>query len=308
MTLTQLTYLVAVDTHRHFSKAADHCFVSQPTLSVQLQKLEDELGVQLFDRSRSPVVPTELGKQIIQQARQVLREAALIREMANMEGSEIRGTLNIGIIPTLAPYVVPLVMPVFMMEYPLVQLTFHELLTAQVVDGLEHDMLDAGLIATNENVRHMQIRHLFTEPFMAYLSDGHRLKGRQLVNVGDLSLDDLWLLKEGHCFRDQMLKVCSDGSQACGVNRSVLFESGNLETLQKVVDQAGGMTLLPYLATLYLSDELVENRIRPFRDPVPRRQIQLVYHRADLKKRIIEAFVDILMAELPEELKTRNPA
>lgn len=308
MTLTQLSYLVAVDTHRHFSKAADHCFVSQPTLSVQLQKLEEELGVQLFDRSRSPVVPTDLGKQIIQQARQVLREAALIREMVNMEGSEIRGSLNIGIIPTLAPYVVPLVMPVFMMQYPQVQLTFHELLTAQVVTGLESDMLDAGLIATNEEVRHMQARHLFTEPFMAYLSDGHRLKGRPLINVSDLSLDDLWLLKEGHCFRDQMLQVCNDGSQACGVNRSVLFESGNLETLQKVVDQAGGMTLLPYLATLYLSDELVENRVRPFREPVPTRQIQLVYHRADLKKHIIEAFVEILMAELPEELKTRNPA
>ncbi len=308
MTLTQLTYLVAVDMHRHFSKAADHCFVSQPTLSVQLQKLEDELGVQLFDRSRTPVEPTELGKQIIQQARLVLREAAKITEMADMVGSEVKGVLNIGIIPTLAPYVVPLVMPVFMVRYPLVRLTFHELLTAQVIDGLKNESIDAGLIATSEPDKNMKSEHLFTEPFMAYLSAGHRLENKRLINANDLSLDDLWLLKEGHCFRDQMLKVCNDGSQACGINRSVLFESGNLETLQKVVDQAGGMTLLPYLATLYLSDAIIESRVRPFATPVPTRQVQMIYHRADLKKHIIDAFVDVLLEELPQELKTRNEA
>ncbi|MFK7847732.1 MAG: LysR substrate-binding domain-containing protein [Rhodothermales bacterium] len=305
MTLIQLTYLIAVDTHRHFSKAAEHCFVSQPSLSVQLRKLEEELGVQLFDRSRTPVVPTEIGKKVISQARQVLQETARINDLVDTTKGEITGTLHVGIIPTLAPYIVPLVMPIFMMRYPNVQLTFHELLTAHVLEGLQKETLDIGLIATDEASGDTKSRFLFSEPFMAYLSDGHRLSGKHTLETNELSLDDLWLLKEGHCFRDQMLQVCSAGSQACGLHRSVLFESGNLETLQKVVDQAGGMTLMPYLATLYFSDELLAERVRPFAEPVPERRIQMVYHRADLKKHVINAFVDALLAELPTELKER---
>jgi LysR family hydrogen peroxide-inducible transcriptional activator len=197
---------------------------------------------------------------------------------------------------------VPLVMPAFSVAYPRVQLIIHEWLTAQVLEGLRNETLDAGLIATDESMSGIQARALFREPFVAYLSPKHRLAGKRLVDVQELSLDDLWLLKEGHCFREQMLQVCGGDSQACGLHRSVSFESGNLETLQKVVDLAGGMTLLPYLATLYLSDEHLERSIRPFADPAPARQIQMVYHRAFLKKRLINAFVETLRSELPAEL------
>lgn len=307
MTLTQLTYLIAVDLHRHFGKAAAHCFVSQPTLSIQVQKLEEELGVQLLDRSRTPVVPTEIGQMVIAQARLVLQESARIRELIDATSTELRGTLHVGIIPTLAPYLVPLVMPVFSVKYPAVQLVIHELLTTQVVDGLRNETLDAGLIATKESTGHLSAKELFVEPFVAYMSAGHRLSGEHLIQAHALSLDDLWLLKEGHCFRDQMLQVCGGDSQACGLHRSVSFESGNLETLQKVVDQAGGMTLLPYLATLYFSDDQIERNVRSFTEPVPNRQVQLVYHRTDLKKHLINAFTEVLLQELPDELNAALP-
>ena len=303
MTLTQLTYLVAVDTHRHFARAAEVCFVSQPTLSIQLQKLEEELDVKLFDRSRAPVVPTEIGAQVIEQARRVLRESGRISEMVESAGREISGTLQLGILPTLAPYVVPLVLPAFSTKYPAVNLVFHERLTAQVFEGLRSDTLDAGLIATAETDAGMQSRELFEEPFVAYLSNGHRLANENEVDAGELSLDDLWLLKEGHCFRDQLLDVCGGDSHSCGIHRSVSFESGNLETLQKIVDHAGGMTLLPLLATQYMSKSQVEKRVRPLRKPVPSRHVRVVHRRTYLKKKLIDVFVEILLGVIPPQLR-----
>ena len=305
MTLTQLTYLVAVDTYRHFARAATHCFVSQPTLSVQLQKLEDELGVQLFDRSRNPVVPTDIGKQVIEQARIALRESARIQEVVDEAGDALTGTLNLGILPTLATYIVPLIMPAFSEKYPGVRLVFFEMITTQVLAGLKNDTLDAGLIATEELDAGLHSQAVFKEPFVAYLSAHHRLADHRVVAAEDLSLDDLWLLKEGHCFRDQMLQVCGGDSQACGIHRSVSFESGNLETLQKLVDQAGGMTLLPYLATLYMDENRIEERVRPFIDPVPVREVHVVHRRAYLKKHLIRVFIDTLLEVLPAELLER---
>ena len=304
MTLTQLSYLVAVDTHRHFGRAAAHCFVSQPTLSTQLQKLEEELGVTVFDRSRKPIVPTEIGIQIIEQARLVLRESKRFDDLIAGTSTDVVGTLHLGIIPTLAPYILPMVIPAFTAQYPGVTLAVHELLTEQVLDGLQQDTLDVGLVASHATIHGLEDEPMFIEPFVAYVSAGHRLSKRRLINAPDLSLEDLWLLKEGHCFRDEILQVCGEESQACGVNRSILFESGSLETLQQIVDHVGGMTLLPYLATLYFSDERIEERIRLFTDPVPGREINLVTRRAYLKKHLIDAWKKTLLQSLPEELKT----
>lgn len=303
MTLTQLTYLVAVDTHRHFGKAAAHCFVSQPTLSAQLQKLEEELGVSVFDRSRKPVVPTEIGVQILEQARLVLRESKRFEDLIAVASREMAGTLHLGIIPTLASYLLPMIVPVFAAQYPAVTLTIHELLTEQVLEGLQDDTLDMGLVASHKPVPGIQDHPLFTEPFVAYVSVDHRLAGQRLISGPDLSLEDLWLLKEGHCFRDQALQVCGEESDTYGVHQSILFESGNLETLQKLVDHMGGMTLLPYLATLYLSEERLERHVRLFSDPIPGRQVNLVVRRAYLKKHLIDAWKTVLLDNLPEELK-----
>jgi LysR family hydrogen peroxide-inducible transcriptional activator len=302
MTLTQLKYITAVDTHRHFGRAADDCNISQPTLSMQIRKLENELDIQIFDRSRKPVVPTNVGRQVIVQAREVLRESQRIPDLISELSSEMAGTLRIGIIPTLAPYLLPHVTPRFSEQYPGVELVIEELITEQILEELHRDTLDAGLVATDMSKNDVHQRSLFEEPFVAYVSPDHRFTNETLVESSELSLDDLWLLKEGHCFRDQVLQVCGEESQACGATRSILFESGSLETLRHTVDSVGGMTLLPYLATLYLSDEQLEQHVKPFRSPTPRREISIVYRREYLKKHLIDSYVDVILDRLPPEL------
>lgn len=177
------------------------------------------------------------------------------------------------------------------------------LLTEQVLEGLQDDTLDVGLVASHKPVAGIRDHALFTEPFVAYVSVDHQLAGQRLISAPDLSLEDLWLLKEGHCFRDQILHVCGGESETYGGYQSILFESGNLETLQKLVDHMGGMTLLPYLATLYLSEERLERHVRLFSDPIPGRQVNLVVRRAYLKKHLIDAWKTTLLDNLPEELK-----
>ena len=302
MTLTQLNYAVALATHRHFGRAAEACHVSQPTLSMQIQKLEDELGVTLFDRSYQPVQPTEVGERVIQQARIVLAERDRIPALVSEVAHRLEGELRLGIIPTLVPYLMPLVAGPFGERYPRIDLVVREMTTQPLLAALGEDELDAGLIATEETYHGLESRPLFREPFVAYVSPDHRFASKRLVDSSDLSLDDLWLLKEGHCFRDQVLQVCGQESQACGAMRSILFESGSLETLRNTVDSVGGMTLLPYLATLYLSDEQMEEHVKPFRSPIPRREISIVYRREYLKKHLIDAYVDVVLEELPPEL------
>lgn len=302
MTLTQLRYITAVDTHRHFGQAAEHCHISQPTLSMQIQKLEAELDVQIFDRSRKPVMPTDIGEMVIAQAREVLRESRRIPDLISELSSEMVGTLRIGIIPTLAPYLLPHVTPRFAEQYPGVELAIEELITEQILEELQRETLDAGLVATDMSDNDVLQHSLFDEPFVAYVSPDHRFADEKLVDSSDLSLEDLWLLKEGHCFRDQVLQVCGQESQACGSMRSILFESGSLETLRNTVDSVGGMTLLPYLATFYLTDEQMTRHVKPFQEPTPRRTISMVYRREYLKKHLIDAYNDVILDCLPAEL------
>ena len=296
MTLTQLRYAVAVDTHRHFGKAAVQCCVTQPTLSMQLQKLEDELGFQLFDRTQQPVVPTDLGVRVLAQARVVLREQERIRDLIADVAHNMTGTLHLGIIPTLAPYVLPLVTVPFAEQYPGVQVQVREMTTAQIMEHLATDQLHAGLIATKEVKPGLESQVLFTEPFYAYVAPQHRLAGSPKIRPQDLVVDDLWLLSEGHCFRDQVLNLCGKASQA-GCGNPVRFESGNLETLRILVNRTGGMTLLPYLATRYLSTE-EQSYVHALAAPVSQRKVRVIYGHAYLKRHLIRAYVDTLMAEV----------
>lgn len=300
MTLTQLAYLVALDDHRHFGRAAEQCYVSQPTLSTQIQKLEEELGAQLFDRSRQPVLPTDLGRRVIAQARIVLRESARIRDIVAEDESEVAGELRLGVLPTLAPYLLPLVTHRFAAAFPRVAVTILELPTQRLLEMLATDQLDAALIATEENDAGLHVRTLFNERFVAYVSPGHRLADAEMIAVTDLDLADLWLLSDGHCFRDQVLDVCGQSDALRGIQRHTHFESGNIETLRKMVEWSGGMTLLPYLATLYLSDEQRARYVKPFADPAPSRDVRIAYARPFLKRRLIDAYVDTLLQALPD--------
>lgn len=301
MTLTQLTYLVAVDDHRHFGDAATACHVSQPTLSTQLRKLEDELDVQLIDRSHQPVVPTATGERIITQAREVLAGRDRLQALAADVHERVAGTLRLGMLPTLSPYLLPLLLPALNERYPEVTLVLREWPTAEVLDALHTDALDLGLIATDEAGADLYDEVLFTEPFVGYVAPAHRLASRDVLTPADLSVEDLWLLSEGHCFRDQVLQVCGRSPSAPrGVAR---FESGSLETLVHLVRQSGSMTLLPSLATHHMTEVERDTYVRPFDDPSPTRDVRLVGRRRH-KQRLVEAFVDTVQHVLPPTMES----
>ena len=297
MTFAQLTYLVALDDHRHFSQAAAACHVSQPTLSVQLRKLEDELGVELIDRSHQPVVPTGAGERIIKQARTVLSERDRLQMLAAEVQDRVAGVLRLGLLPTVSPYLIPLVLPDLETTYPEMTLVLREWTTAEVLDALQRDVIDVGLIASDEAGADFHVEPFFTEPFVGYVARDHRLADHTVLDVSALSLNDLWLLSEGHCFRDQVLQICDHRPNAAP-SRARL-ESGSLETLLHLVQRSGGMTLLPALATCHMPEEEQRRHVRPFASSPPTRTIRLVTRRRH-KERLIHAFKDTVCVSLPD--------
>lgn len=304
MTLAQLTYLVAVDTHRHFVRAAEECHVTQPTLSMQIQKLERQLGVEIFDRTKQPVEPTDLGQLLIAQARIVLREASRIKEIIGEADGKVAGELSIGIIPTLAPYLLPRFVADLAELHPDLSLTVEELRTEAIIEGIRTDRLDGGVVASSIPIPGVSERPLFEEPFVGYLSERHRLFGQEEIRTSDLSLDDLWLLSEGHCFRDQVLDICNQRRPPAA--RHLNFESGNLETLIRMVESGGGMTLLPILATDGLSPGQL-TRVRRFKGDVPKRRVRFVTAKAYLKKALLEAFLAEMTKAIPDGYVTWLP-
>ncbi|WP_020401855.1 hydrogen peroxide-inducible genes activator [Gracilimonas tropica] len=302
MTLTQLSYIVAVDKYRHFATAAKKIYITQPTLSMQIQKLEDELDVLIFDRSKSPVVPTAIGEEIIEQAKKILSGAKHIEDMVAVQGEELRGTFRVGIIPTIAPYLVPLFLKSFVDQYPHIELVFEEALTEEVLKGLNEDYFDVGIIATPTE-GHIFEKDLFLEPFLAYINPNHKLAKKDKICVDDLYEEDLWLLNEGHCFRDQTMKICKKNNEKRN-KAPIIFESGNLETLKRLVEQDFGVTLMPYLAMNDHDTSCANGIVKEFEDPVPSRKIRLVYSREFLKQNLIGAFADVIKESIPEELES----
>jgi LysR family hydrogen peroxide-inducible transcriptional activator len=300
ITLTQLAYAVAVDTHRHFERAAEACNVTQPTLSMQLQKLEAALGTSLFDRSRTPVIPTDVGVQVVAQARVVLREAAMLSELSRSASGVIAGELRLAVIPTLAPYLLPQVLETLAVRYPDLELVVEERVTESVLAGLRDDTLDAGLIATHLDAGDLVLTPLFQEPFVGYVSPTHRLAGRSHLSVHDLSLGDLWLLSEGHCLRTQVVTLCqqrgrkrTDAAEGDVCTRVARFESGNLETLKRLVERGSGMTLLPGLAVADLTTDARRNLVVPFEDPAPSREVGLVRRRTNFRQHLVDVVAGI---------------
>ncbi len=304
MTLIQLKYIVAVDTYRHFATAAEKCFVTQPTLSMQIHKLEEELGLVIFDRSKQPVVTTPIGAKIIDQARIILKESSQIPEIATQSKDRYSGTFRIGIIPTVAPYLVPRFLRNFTERYPEIHLIFEEAITSEILNKISHDQLDAGIIATSPEPGNIREIILYHEPFVGYISKTHQLANKKKITIDDLESDEMWLLNEGHCLRDQVLNICKK-VMVNTAKKQVQFESGNLETLKKLVQQNFGMTLLPYLAIQDV-DEQNGAVTREFTHPEPQRVIRLIHGRLYLKKPIIDIFVNEILSTIPPELKKKK--
>jgi LysR family hydrogen peroxide-inducible transcriptional activator len=302
MTITQLEYVIAVDTHGNFLTAAEKCSVSQPALSMQIQKLERELGIRIFDRSRQPVVATEIGVRIIQQAREVIKQCNRLTEVVNEDKKgELAGQLRIGIIPTIAPYVLPLFLVDFMKNHPKVNIEIIEVTTTQILQQLKNDQLDCGIMATPIDAGYLQYKPLFYEPLVAYMSDDNKLFSKKTLVPDDIDPTETWILNEGHCLRNQVLNLCT-GNKGNSKNKQFQYHTGSLETLKKMVEINSGITILPELSIFDFNDEQME-RVRYFKKPDPVREISMVIHRVDLKKQLIESFTTALLAAIPARMK-----
>ncbi len=304
MTITQLEYILAVDKHRHFGHAAKACNVTQPTLSMQLQKAEEEFDVIIFDRSKNPILPTPEGQKLIEQSRVVLKEYKRLFSILDESKNEVRGDFRLGVIPTLAPYLIPLFVGAFSDAYPDVDLQIEEFKTEEIVDLLRKDELDAGILVTPLDGENFVERVLFQESFHVFADKSHPALKKAKVTDKDLDLNDVWLLNEGHCLRNQVLNICSISKKKANSKKSNLhFESGNLETLKNMVVNYHGFTLLPYLAVENLSKELKE-QVRDFSGPTPTREVSLVHNRLFLKEKIINALEEKIIDSIPEALQS----
>jgi LysR family hydrogen peroxide-inducible transcriptional activator len=292
MTLQQLHYLVALDDHRHFVKAAEACFVTQPTLTMQLRKLEKDLDVELFDRRSQPVRPTEVGARVIAQARVLLREADQLQALVKELHTGISGTFRVGIIPTLAPYLLPLFLPRFATEHPDIRLVIDERKTSRILKSLRRGELDLGILVTPVDAGEFEEVPLLQEPFLAYLPEGHALWRRKKLDLIDLQEQSMWVLGEGHCFREQALSLCDRPSSAGHDN--VLYESGSIETLKQLVRNGSGMTLVPELSV-----EPGDPHVRRFVAPEPVRQVSLVVRRPFVRRKLLEEMARCIRKALP---------
>ncbi|EIM77090.1 LysR family transcriptional regulator [Nitritalea halalkaliphila LW7] len=301
MTIQQLEYILAVDKYRHFGHAAESCFVTQPTLSAQIHKLEKELEVTIFDRSKMPVIPTEIGSQLIEQAKKVVAESKGIYEIVNQMKGDISGVVKLGIIPTLAPYLLHRFVKNFLSKYPKVQLQVEELITEEVVRKLRNDDLDIGIVVTPLEEQGILEKPLFYEKFYAYLSPDHSLLKKESLTAADLEVDDMWILQQGHCFRDQVLNYCN---RTKFQHMNFHYESGSLEGLKNMVNKYQGLTLLPELATLELEAE-EQQRLRGFSDTPPIREVSMVLTRSFLKRKLVELLYEEIVASVPQAMTSK---
>lgn len=303
MTLVQLEYIVAVDTYRSFVGAAEKCFVTQPTLSMQVQKLEEMLNVKIFDRSKQPVIPTEIGSQIIEQARLILQESQKVKEIISSQQQDIVGELKVGIIPTVAPYLLPQVIAAMMEKYPELKLLIWEYTTEDIIHHLKTGVLDCGILATPLGDNSITEIPMYYENFVTYISKNSKLFKKKNIDANDLEDENIWLLNEGHCMRSQVLNICRSTKD----NRlqGLTYNTGSVETLIRMVDMNNGATLLPELALAELTPKQL-SKVRTFKSPEPVREISLVTHKNYIKKRMLNALKEEILAVIPKTMKQKK--
>lgn len=299
MTLTQLEYIVALDTYRHFALAAEKCFITQPTLSMQVQKLEEELGVKIFDRTKQPVIPTEIGAGIIAQARVTLRNAGMIKQLIEDQKDTLSGELRIGIIPTLAPYLLPPLYKNMRGKYPKLNLIIKEHITEDVIYELKNNRLDCGIVVTPLKDSSIKEDVLFYEELFVYVSAKNALCDKKYVLANEIDPHQLWLLEEGHCFRSQVLNLCELRKST---DLNFKFETGNIETLKRMVDKSDGITILPELAVIEFSKAKLR-LVKRIKQPSPAREVSLITHRDHIKTNLIKKLKEEILRIVPAEMQ-----
>ena len=291
MTITQLNYVLAIAEHKNFTKAAEKCFVTQPTLSTQIQKLEEELDVLIFDRSKKPIELTDVGRKIVLQAKNIVDESERIQDIVDQQKGFIGGEFKLGIIPTIMPTLLPMFLKAFIKKYPKVKLKIEEHTTEEIITRINDGHLDAAIAATPLVLDSIKERVLYFEPFVGYIPNDHRLKDKKKIDVSDLDINDMLLLEDGHCFRDGVINLC----KAFKTHQDDQFqlESGSIETLVKLSNEGLGMTLLPYLNTLDLNESM-SKQLHHFNEPSPAREVSIIYHKNELKMQIIDALHNVI--------------
>lgn len=291
MTITQLQYVLAVAEYQNFTLAAEKSFVTQPTLSMQVQKLEDELDVLIFDRSKKPISVTNVGKKIVAQAKVIVNEAGRIKDIVDQDKGFIGGDFILGIIPTVMPTLLPMFLKTFINRYPKVNLIIKEQSTENLIKNLQDGHLDAAIAATPLEIEFIKERPLYYEPFVGYITTDHRLKNIKELTVEDLDVSDILLLQDGHCFRDGVLNLCQTPKKLG--EEHFKLQSGSFETLVNLANEGLGMTLLPYLNSMELGPENKKN-IKYFKEPSPAREVSIIYHKNELKIQITDALREVI--------------
>ena len=299
MTLVQLEYIIALDTWRHFALAAEKSFITQPTLSMQIQKLEEELGVKIFDRTKQPVIPTEIGEAIIAQARITLREAQAIRQIIDEKKDTLSGEIRIGIIPTLAPYLLPQLYKTMRQKFPQLNLVIKESITEDIIHELKNNRLDCGVVVTPLQDASIKEKPLFYEELFVYVSSKNALAGKKYVLASDIDPNQLWLLEEGHCFRSQVLNLCELRKSS---DFHFKYETGNIETLKRMVDKSDGITILPELAVMEFSKAQLK-LVKRLKKPSPAREVSLVTHRNHIKTKLIHTLQEEIIKIVPVRMQ-----
>lgn len=298
MTLQQLEYILAVNQFRHFAKAAEYCRVTQPTLSAMIQKLEEELDTRIFDRSQQPVCPTPVGILIIEQAQKILVQANRIKNIIEEEKHSLTGTFKLGILPTVAPYLLPRFFPQLMKKYPDLDIRVVEMKTNDIKKALQTGEIDAGIVASLAGMEELQQTPLFYEQFFVYVSRKDILFNSEVIRTSDLNGEQLWLLDEGHCFRDQLVRFCQMKSARAS---QLAYHLGSMETFMRMVESGKGVTFIPELAVLQLGD-IQKELVRPFAIPCPTRQIVMLTNKNFIRHTLLEALTKEIKSSIPKEM------
>ena len=303
MTITQLQYVLAVAEHKNFTLAAEKCFVTQPTLSMQIQKVEEELSILIFDRSKKPIQLTEVGQKIVAQAKNIVNEANRMQDIVDIQKGFIGGEFRLGIIPTIMPTLLPMFLNNFIKKYPKVKLIIEELNTSEIIKKLNNGQLDAAIAATPLNEEKIKEIVLYYEPFMVYVPEYHALSSKKEIEISDLDIDEILLLQDGHCFRNGILNLCKNTTITS--DSKFKLESGSFETLLKLADEGLGITLLPYLHSLDLKEK-DKTKLKHFVAPKPAREISLIFPKNELKIHITNALREVISGVLRGAIAFQN--
>lgn len=305
MTITQLEYVVAVATYKSFVAAAEKCFVTQPTLSMQIQKIEDEFGIRIFDRNKHPIAITEMGEMLVAQAKVIISECERINEMVQNQQHKLAGVFRFAAIPTIAPYILPSLLQNFAIAFPDISLQVTEMETDKIIKALKNNEIDVAMVSTPLEEDGIKEYPLFYEQFVAYYQPGDAVLSKRMIKPEDIHLENIWLLNEGHCMRNQIINLCSEQIQKLQLKRPFRYESSNVETLKRMVQKNGGMTILPEFATLDFTEDQMET-VRYFEEPEPVREVSLVTNDHFVRLSILQSLMDEILKLVPENMRVQK--